>query len=73
MTQIKTYRVEYGKVGMMHRVRIFGRMGEVVKSELPKEVILRDVSIPEGNVKMATSMVDGFIQRLENNGFKSEA
>ncbi|AWF55953.1 hypothetical protein CSC12_6075 (plasmid) [Klebsiella michiganensis] len=48
-------------------------MGEVVKSELPKEVILRDVSIPEGNVKMATSMVDGFIQRLENNGFKSEA
>lgn len=71
MTQIKTYRVEYEKVGMMHRVRIFGRMGEVVKSELPKEVILRDVSIPEGNVKMATSMVDGFIQRLENNGFKS--
>lgn len=68
MTQIKTYRVEYEKVGMMHRVRIFGRMGEVVKSELPKEVILRDVSIPEGNVKMATSMVDGFIQRLENNG-----
>ncbi|EDI2763612.1 hypothetical protein CDK46_21390 [Salmonella enterica subsp. enterica serovar Schwarzengrund] len=73
MTQIKTYRVEYEKVGMMHRVRIFGRMGEVVKSELPKEVILRDVSIPEGNVKMATSMVDGFIQRLENNGFMSEA
>jgi hypothetical protein len=50
MTQIKTYRVEYEKVGMMHRVRIFGRMGEVVKSELPKEVILQDVSIPEGNV-----------------------
>jgi hypothetical protein len=36
MTQIKTYRVEYEKVGMMHRVRIFGRMGEVVKSELPR-------------------------------------
>lgn len=47
MTQIKTYRVEYEKVGTMHRVRIFGRMGEIVKSELPEERILRDVSIPE--------------------------
>lgn len=37
MTQIKTYRVEYEKVGTMHRVRIFGRMGEIVKSELPEE------------------------------------
>ena len=64
MTQIKTYRVEYEKVGTMHRVRIFGRMGER---------ILRDVSIPEGNGEMATSMVDGFIQRLENIGFKTEA
>ena len=42
MTQIKTYRVEYEKVGTMHRVRIFGRMGEIVKSELPEERILRD-------------------------------
>ncbi|EPP4525062.1 hypothetical protein ACUONE_23425 [Escherichia coli] len=57
----------------MHRVRIFGRMGEIVKSELPEERILRDVSIPEGNGEMATSMVDGFIQRLENIGFKTEA
>lgn len=73
MTQIKTYRVEYEKVGRMHRVRIFGRMGEIVKSELPEERILRDVSIPEGNGEMATSMVDGFIQRLENIGFKTEA
>jgi len=73
MTQIKTYRVEYEKVGTMHSVRIFGRVGEVVKSDLPDEIILRDVSIPEGNRKMATSMIDGFIQRLENNGFKTEA
>ncbi|HCK6202214.1 TPA: hypothetical protein N0T47_004763, partial [Salmonella enterica] len=48
-------------------------MGEIVKSELPEERILRDVSIPEGNGEMATSMVDGFIQRLENIGFKTEA
>lgn len=73
MTQIKTYRVEYEKVGTMHRVRIFGRMGEIVKSELPEEIILREVSITEENGKLATSLVDGFIQHLENNGFMTEA
>ena len=31
------------------------------------------MQIADENDKMATSMVDGFIQRLENNGFKSEA
>ncbi|MGV7963788.1 hypothetical protein QPK13_22805 [Photorhabdus tasmaniensis] len=73
MTQIKTYRVEHEKVGTMHRVRIFGRVGEVVSSELPNEIMLREVSIPEGNGHMATSLVDGFIQRLENSGFTTEA
>nr|UGK56205.1 hypothetical protein [Escherichia coli] len=61
MTQIKTYRVEYEKVGTMHRVRIFlVAWVKLSKSELPEERILRDVSIPEGNGEMATSMVDGF-------------
>ena len=37
MTQIKTYRVEYEKVGTMHRVRIFGRMGKLSKVNCQKK------------------------------------
>jgi len=73
MTQIKTYRVEHEKVGEMHKVRIFGRVGEVISNDSPQERILREVSIAEGDSQKAALLVDNFIQRLENNGFTKEA
>jgi len=73
MTQIKTYRVEHEKVGAMHKVRIFGRVGEVISNESPQERIFREVTIAEGNSQQAALLVDNYIQRLENNGFTTEA
>jgi hypothetical protein len=74
MTQIKTYRVEHEKVGAMHKkVRIFGRVGEVISNDSPQERIFREVTIAEGNSQQAALLVDNYIQRLENNGFTTEA
>ena len=69
MTQIKTYRVEHEKVGSMHKVRI----GEVISNDSPQERIFREVTIAEGNSQQAALLVDNYIQRLENNGFTTEA
>ena len=69
MTQIKTYRVEHEKVGSMHKVRV----GEVISNDSPQERIFREVTIAEGNSQQAALLVDNYIQRLENNGFTTEA
>ncbi|HFY4442883.1 TPA: hypothetical protein ACIHX6_003304 [Salmonella enterica subsp. enterica serovar Typhimurium] len=73
MTQIKTYRVEHEKVGAMYKVRIFGRVGEVISNDSPQERIFREVTIAEGNSQQAALLVDNYIQCLENNGFTTEA
>lgn len=57
----------------MHKVRIFGRVGEIISNDSPQERIFREVTIAEGNSQQAALLVDNYIQRLENNGFTTEA
>lgn len=69
MTQIKTYRVELNKVGDLHEVRIYGRMGEVVNNIQPAERLFRQLSSSEEDVEKWEVHVHDFIQRLVDAGF----
>jgi len=69
MSQIKTYRVVHEVEGQKHKIRIFGRIGEVINDTEPKEIILREVSIPEDEIHKTQVLVGDFIQRLEKQGF----
>ncbi len=69
MSQIKTYRVVHEVDGQKHNIRIFGRIGEVTSDTEPKEIILRDVSIPENEIHKSQVLVGNFIERLKKQGF----
>ncbi|ENH3412123.1 hypothetical protein ABWC92_000834 [Escherichia coli] len=69
MSKIKTYRVVHEVEGPKHKIRIFGRVGEVINDTEPKEFILRDVSINESEIHKSQVLVGDFIERLKKQGF----
>ncbi|KAA1195770.1 hypothetical protein [Photorhabdus heterorhabditis] len=72
MANIKQYRIEIKDSGKQQEANIFIREGEEVDGALPKEITVRRVMYPAGDLNKKEVLVDRFIRKLESNGFKKE-
>ncbi|MGE4843502.1 MULTISPECIES: hypothetical protein [Buttiauxella] len=70
MDYIKEFRVENTENTESVRVRVFSCTGQVINDIRPVESLIREVTIPKGNLSKKETLVDGFIQKLKNAGYK---